>query len=155
MTRAAFAAADGLPENCPTAHQHTHPPRREYALVCAFSLTSRIHTQPGACGPADPLSALRFAWQAPKLAPRMKFTGHTDTVDDVTFHPTSVDQLCSVGDDRQLLFWDARTAGTPAGKVANAHKRDVLCVSWSPLEEHLVRCVLYSLILLLVSLGAR
>lgn len=69
----------------------------------------------------------------------LQFTGHTDTVDDVTFNPCSVDELCSVGDDRQLLFWDARTATTSVGKVAAAHKRDVLCVSWSPLEEHLVR----------------
>jgi len=48
---------------------------------------------------------------AATLAPRMAFKGHTDTVEDVSFHPTEGLTLCSVGDDRALIFWDGRKAG--------------------------------------------
>jgi WD40 repeat protein len=41
----------------------------------------------------------------------MAFKGHTDTVEDVSFHPTEGLTLCSVGDDRALIFWDGRKAG--------------------------------------------
>ena len=50
---------------------------------------------------------------APRLNQRMRFTGHSDTVEDISFHPTSDELLCSVGDDSSLCFWDAR-----AGAVA-------------------------------------
>jgi hypothetical protein len=48
----------------------------------------------------DPLDANWLRWgggyksyQAPKLQPRVQLTGHTDTVDDVTFNPYAVDQV--------------------------------------------------------------
>ena len=54
---------------------------------------------------------------APKLDPRVRFTGHTDTVEDISFHPTSDEQLCSVGDDSSLCFWDARAGAVAVIKV--------------------------------------
>ncbi len=53
----------------------------------------------------------------PQLACRVRFTGHSDTVEDVAFHPTSDEQLCSVGDDSCLCFWDARTGSAPVIKA--------------------------------------
>ena len=39
------------------------------------------------------------------------FQGHTAAVEDVEFDPESDGmQCCSVGDDRNILFWDGRVA---------------------------------------------
>ena len=78
--------------------------------------------------------------QAPGLAPRGVFKGHTDTVEDVQFHPTHAARFCSVGDDRQLLFWDERAGGErgPVGRVERAHDADVHCVDWCPGNDNLV-----------------
>lgn len=54
---------------------------------------------------------------APKLNHRMRFTGHSDTVEDISFHPTSDEQLCSVGDDSTLCFWDARAGSVSVIKA--------------------------------------
>ena len=76
---------------------------------------------------------------APTLAPKMRFAWHKDTVEDVSFHPADDLQLCSVGDDGALVFWDGRRNGTnPAHSVSKAHDDDVHCVDWSVLDEHLV-----------------
>jgi histone-binding protein RBBP4 len=57
---------------------------------------------------------------APALACRSRFMGHSDTVEDIAFHPTSDQQLCSVGDDSALCFWDARTGTSPVIKARPA-----------------------------------
>eukprot|EP00898_Chlorokybus_atmophyticus_P005036 jgi/Chlat1/5533/Chrsp369S05397 len=75
---------------------------------------------------------------APTVEPRQKFTGHTDTVEDIQFHPSSAEECCSVGDDYQLLFWDARSGGAPVLAVKDAHKSDLHCVDWNAHNEHLV-----------------
>ena len=98
---------------------------------------------------------------APKLDPRMRFTGHTDTVEDISFHPTSDEQLCSVGDDSSLCFWDARAGAvavikacllpllcaarlcrltrSAASQVENAHgTADIHCCHWSRHDDALV-----------------
>ena len=75
---------------------------------------------------------------APTLAPKLSFRGHEDTVEDVSFHPNSDLQLCSVGDDSALIFWDGRKGTTPAHRVANAHEDDLHTVDWSSLDENLV-----------------
>ena len=45
--------------------------------------------------------------KGPMLNAQCTFKGHTDTVEDVAFHPTDANILCSVSDDTRLLFWDA------------------------------------------------
>jgi histone-binding protein RBBP4 len=57
---------------------------------------------------------------APKLACRARFEGHNDTVEDVAFHPNSDEQLCSVGDDSAVCFWDARAGTAPVIKARAA-----------------------------------
>ena len=52
-----------------------------------------------------------------RLACRVRFVGHSKTVEDVTFHPSSEEQLCSVGDDSCICFWDVRTGTAPVIKV--------------------------------------
>eukprot|EP00899_Mesostigma_viride_P011111 jgi/Mesvir1/1/Mv08890-RA.1 len=76
---------------------------------------------------------------APRLKPRLVLSGHQSTVEDVKFHPFSVDELCSVGDDSQLLFWDARSGASPVLKVAKAHgTKDIHCVDWNVLDPNLI-----------------
>eukprot|EP00850_Spirogloea_muscicola_P017166 SM000145S00783 [mRNA] locus=s145:63233:64556:+ [translate_table: standard] len=55
----------------------------------------------------------------------------------LTSHGSPQQQFCSVGDDRCLLFWDAREGNdAPAIKVEKAHDEDVHCVDWSAANEH-------------------
>ena len=75
---------------------------------------------------------------APTLAPALTFVGHADTVEDVAFHPSSALELCSVGDDSALIFWDGRAGTGPVCKVGEAHESDVHSVDWSLLSEHAV-----------------
>jgi len=75
---------------------------------------------------------------APALAPALKFLGHVDTVEDVAFHPSSALELCSVGDDSALIFWDGRAGTGPTHRVGEAHESDVHCVDWSLLDENAI-----------------
>ena len=75
---------------------------------------------------------------APTLAPKMRFAGHQATVEDVSFHPTSDLQLCSVGVDSALIFWDGRQGTGPAHRVGEAHTDDLHSVDWSVLDDNLV-----------------
>ena len=76
---------------------------------------------------------------APTLEPRHRFEGHTDTVEDVAFHPgSSGRELCSVACDSALMFWDTRRGAKPAHAVFEAHKDDLHTVDWSALEDFLV-----------------
>ncbi|GAQ79765.1 nucleosome assembly factor [Klebsormidium nitens] len=77
--------------------------------------------------------------KATEVAERGRFPGHTDTIEDVVFRPSSGDEFCSVGDDAAIIFWDARQeGGKPAAKVASAHDDDIHCVDWSAEDEHAV-----------------
>jgi histone-binding protein RBBP4 len=76
---------------------------------------------------------------SPTLEPRHRFKGHTDTVEDVAFHPgSSGRELCSVACDSALMFWDTRHGSKPAHAVFQAHADDLHSVDWSFLDEHLV-----------------
>jgi len=57
---------------------------------------------------------------APKLDCRMRFTGHSETVEDISFRPSTDQELCSVGDDSSLCFWDARAGATAVIKARSA-----------------------------------
>ena len=74
--------------------------------------------------------------KSPSLEPRHRFEGHTDTVEDVAFHPgSSGRELCSVACDSALMFWDTRRGAKPAHAVFEAHKDDLHAVDWSPLDD--------------------
>ena len=42
-----------------------------------------------------------------------KLKGHNKSVEDLVFKPNSKDILCSVGVDRQAVFWDLRIGTKP------------------------------------------
>ena len=65
--------------------------------------------------------------------------GHSDTVEDVVFQPSSSTELASVADDSSLLFWDTRTGIAPVLRIAEAHgESDLHVVDWSALRPELV-----------------
>ncbi|KAK8469739.1 hypothetical protein PHAVU_005G159800 [Phaseolus vulgaris] len=72
------------------------------------------------------------ATENPTIGPRGIYKGHTDTVEDVQFCPSSAQEFCSVGDDSRLILWDARVGSVPVVKVDKAHNGDLHCVDWSP-----------------------
>ena len=42
------------------------------------------------------------------LQPFAKLVGHTSSVEDLIFKPDSAHELCSVGIDKKIIFWDTR-----------------------------------------------
>ncbi|KAG0566457.1 hypothetical protein M758_7G060800 [Ceratodon purpureus] len=72
------------------------------------------------------------------IYPRGIFKGHTNTVEDVQFRPSSMNEFCSVGDDSSLLLWDARAGYVPTSKVEKAHNADLHCVDWNAHDENLL-----------------
>ncbi|KAG6780424.1 hypothetical protein POTOM_013281 [Populus tomentosa] len=76
--------------------------------------------------------------KSPSIGPRDVYQGHTDTVEDVQFCPSSAQEFCSVGDDSCLVLWDARAGCTPVVKVEKAHNADLHCVDWNPHDVNLI-----------------
>ncbi|XP_027338916.1 WD-40 repeat-containing protein MSI4 [Abrus precatorius] len=74
----------------------------------------------------------------PSVGPRGIYCGHEDTVEDVTFCPSSAQEFCSVGDDSCLILWDARVGSSPVVKVEKAHNADLHCVDWNPHDDNLI-----------------
>ncbi|KAJ8750982.1 hypothetical protein K2173_016163 [Erythroxylum novogranatense] len=74
----------------------------------------------------------------PSIGPRSVYHGHEDTVEDVTFCPSSAQEFCSVGDDSYLILWDARVGTSPVIKVEKAHDADLHCVDWNPHDDNLI-----------------
>ncbi|KAL6755216.1 WD40 repeat-like protein [Haematococcus lacustris] len=103
-------------------------------LVLVWNLAD--HTDGLLAGRSGGSAGAKFA---PQLAARHRLQGHTRPVEEVVFRPGMAHELASVGDDYQLLFWDARTGSSPVQKMVNAHgAKDVQCVDWSSLAEHCV-----------------
>ncbi|KAK7329037.1 hypothetical protein VNO77_23182 [Canavalia gladiata] len=78
------------------------------------------------------------AADGPSVGPRGIYCGHEDTVEDVTFCPSSAQEFCSVGDDSCLILWDARVGSSPVVKVEKAHNADLHCVDWNPHDDNLI-----------------
>lgn len=74
----------------------------------------------------------------PRLQPRVRLRGHTDTVEDVCFNPRSDWELCSVGDDNAIVLWDTRAGAAPVAKNTEAHTDDIHCVDWSVRDANLI-----------------
>lgn len=68
----------------------------------------------------------------------IKLKGHTKSVEDLVFKPNSKDILCSVGVDRQVVFWDLRTGTTPTLRLQEVHKSDINTVDWSSQNDNLL-----------------
>lgn len=67
------------------------------------------------------------------------FKGHTAVVEDVAWHVLHEDVFGSVGDDRKLMIWDARSSGNrePTHTV-EAHSAEVNCLSFNPFSEYIL-----------------
>mmetsp|Transcript_32664 Transcript_32664/g.45343 ORF Transcript_32664/g.45343 Transcript_32664/m.45343 type:complete len:628 (+) Transcript_32664:100-1983(+) len=102
----------------------------EDKMVLVWSLEDHMST----LSATAPQTASRRS--ATSILPRHKFVGHKNTIEDVKFNPASEFELCSVGDDKALLFWDSRAGSDPVMKVLKAHSGDLHCVDWSPFEEN-------------------
>lgn len=60
-------------------------------------------------------------------ASSMRHIGHTDVVEDVSFHAKDASIIVSVGRDAAMALWDARQPSRPVHKVMKAHNGDVNC----------------------------
>ncbi|XP_042060736.1 WD-40 repeat-containing protein MSI4-like [Salvia splendens] len=87
---------------------------------------------------AESASSIVKAADNSTVGPRGIFQGHTDTVEDVQFCPSSSQQFCSVGDDSCLILWDARIGSDPVVKVEKAHNADLHCVDWNSHDENYI-----------------
>ncbi|XP_042004217.1 WD-40 repeat-containing protein MSI4-like isoform X2 [Salvia splendens] len=87
---------------------------------------------------AETASSIVKAADNSTVGPRGIFQGHTDTVEDVQFSPSSSQQFCSVGDDSCLIIWDARIGSDPVDKVEKAHDADIHCVDWNSHDENYI-----------------
>ncbi len=74
------------------------------------------------------------------ISPDVVLSGHSKTVEDVTFKPQSWTELVSVADDFSLMLWDTRSQESgPSMRVEKAHgEKDIHCVDWSGLQSHLL-----------------
>eukprot|EP00281_Chroomonas_sp_CCMP1168_P031913 CAMPEP_0206242778 /NCGR_PEP_ID=MMETSP0047_2-20121206/17240_1 /ASSEMBLY_ACC=CAM_ASM_000192 /TAXON_ID=195065 /ORGANISM="Chroomonas mesostigmatica_cf, Strain CCMP1168" /LENGTH=430 /DNA_ID=CAMNT_0053667823 /DNA_START=25 /DNA_END=1317 /DNA_ORIENTATION=+ len=72
------------------------------------------------------------------IGAQTKFEGHSDTIEDVCFRPSSADEFCSVGDDQLLLFWDHRSGTSPVLSVPKWCDVDLHCVDWNAADENLL-----------------
>jgi len=73
-----------------------------------------------------------------QLQPLSKFTGHTDVVEDVDWHPRDPHMVGSASDDGSVRLWDVRCAATDKKQVhliEKAHTDDVNCLAFNPVNE--------------------
>ena len=68
----------------------------------------------------------------------VKLKGHTKSVEDLVFKPNSRNILCSVGVDRQVVFWDLRVGTKPTLTLQEVHKSDINTVDWSSQNDNLL-----------------
>ncbi|KAK7200642.1 WD-40 repeat protein [Novymonas esmeraldas] len=94
-------------------------------------------------------------WDIRKTQPEVRrFTGHTDAVDKVDWHPTVSDLFASTGADGSILYWmvaegdgsmvhGVEEVSRDAAAIEAAHEKfrdkpnPVHCVAWSPLGNML------------------
>ncbi|KAM7471823.1 hypothetical protein LguiA_010006 [Lonicera macranthoides] len=108
-------------------------------LVVLWSIHDHISTLAAESGSTkSPGSGGTKPLDTPSIQARGTFQGHEDTVEDVQFCPSSVQEFCSVGDDSCLILWDARTGSNPVIKVEKAHDADLHCVDWNPHDVNLI-----------------
>jgi histone-binding protein RBBP4 len=64
--------------------------------------------------------------------------GHTDTVEDVDWHPVDHELVISVGDDKRICLWDIRDGTKPTHNLSeNTHTSDINCVAFNPVNVNL------------------
>lgn len=79
-----------------------------------------------------------FATMKPALQRGDGTTGHTETVEDVSFCGKDRNLIASVGRDSNLLLWDVRKNDGPAGAVCGAHSDDINSVDFGGVNGNLI-----------------
>ncbi|XXQ35838.1 WD domain, G-beta repeat [Plasmodiophora brassicae] len=95
-------------------------------VVCLWSLEDDVATVPRGGG-RKPQRLLEC---------RMKFQGHTKSVEDCVFNPDHQALLASVGDDCDVMVWDARTGTKPVAVVRRLHATDINAIDWNRLDAN-------------------
>jgi len=72
-----------------------------------------------------------------QIKPLAEFKGHTDTVEDVDWHPKDAHMIGSVGDDRNIFLWDTRKPEKEVHVVRDGHDDDINCIAFNPRNEFL------------------
>jgi histone-binding protein RBBP4 len=73
------------------------------------------------------------------LDPLAVFTGHTDVVEDVTWHHHHENLFASCGDDHKTFIWDTRASDkSKANHSVSAHDAEVNCCAFNPYQEFLL-----------------
>mmetsp|Transcript_15759 Transcript_15759/g.30868 ORF Transcript_15759/g.30868 Transcript_15759/m.30868 type:complete len:445 (-) Transcript_15759:627-1961(-) len=65
---------------------------------------------------------------------------HTNVVEDVDWHKRDINMIGSCGDDRLICLWDVREGkrNKPMHIIKDAHKGDVNCLAFHPMNEFLL-----------------
>ncbi|KRX07074.1 WD40-repeat-containing domain [Pseudocohnilembus persalinus] len=66
-----------------------------------------------------------------KIPFNIELKGHKDMIEDLSFSPIDKDQLVSVSDDKQIIYWDLRASHSPIYQIGNLHSDDINCVDWN------------------------
>jgi WD40 repeat protein len=69
-----------------------------------------------------------------EMTPLVSFTGHTDVVEDVCWHPFHENILASVADDKTMKTWDTRQKDK-AQESLDAHSKEVNAVAFNPFSQ--------------------
>lgn len=70
--------------------------------------------------------------------PKRIYSGHASIVCDVQWHKFHETIFASVGDDKRLLLWDARSSAQKPSHQVEAHTLEVNSVDFSPSSEYLL-----------------
>ena len=73
-----------------------------------------------------------------KIQAKYELKGHTDCVEDLSFHSKNKEILCSVSSDKSMIVWDIRTPEKVAYKIDELHKEDTHTVDWCVQNEYLI-----------------
>merc|ERR1719457_168804 len=79
------------------------------------------------------------AKEAKQLDAKNVFNGHSDVVEDVSWHLLHESLFGSVADDHKLMIWDTRRGGnSKPSHTVDAHTAEVNCLSFNPYSEFIL-----------------
>eukprot|EP00455_Lapot_gusevi_P010729 TRINITY_DN1486_c0_g1_i2.p1 TRINITY_DN1486_c0_g1~~TRINITY_DN1486_c0_g1_i2.p1 ORF type:complete len:444 (-),score=104.75 TRINITY_DN1486_c0_g1_i2:43-1329(-) len=108
-----------------------------------YGLSWNPHVEGQLVSGADDRVIFRYDVQAATksqnvLEPVAVYNGHTDGVEDVSFHCFHDYLFGSCGDDQKIMIWDTRAnAGERATHVVEGHRGEVNCLAFNPFNEFL------------------
>eukprot|EP00828_Plagiopyla_frontata_P048904 TRINITY_DN9548_c0_g1_i1.p2 TRINITY_DN9548_c0_g1~~TRINITY_DN9548_c0_g1_i1.p2 ORF type:complete len:381 (-),score=61.22 TRINITY_DN9548_c0_g1_i1:11-1153(-) len=76
------------------------------------------------------LNSITSMDQNVQLYPIYSLEGHTQSIEDVCFHPSDKNMLVSASDDQTVIGWDVRAANNKAFIIDNIHANDINCIDW-------------------------